>query len=63
MRSVVDLPAPLGPSSATSSPSATDRSMPRTASTFVFPRVKLLVKPVVSIITAPPLGSWIRYER
>jgi hypothetical protein len=34
MSSVVDLPAPFGPSSATVSPDSTVTSMPRTARTF-----------------------------
>ena len=50
MRSVVDLPAPFGPSRATSSPRSTCRSRPRTASTVSFFVVKCFVSPLVRII-------------
>jgi hypothetical protein len=49
IRKVVDLPAPLGPRSATSSPSATSRSRLRTASTVCFLTVKCLVRDSVWI--------------
>ena len=49
IRSVVDLPAPLGPRKATSSPWPTSRSRPRTASTVVLWRVKCRVRPWVRI--------------
>ena len=50
IRRVVDLPAPLGPRNATSSPRWTSRSSPRTASTVFLWRVKCLVSPRVRII-------------
>ena len=49
MRRVVDLPAPLGPRKATSSPWSMVRSSPRTASTVFFCDVKRLVRPRVTI--------------
>lgn len=50
IRRVVDLPAPLGPRNATSSPGATSRSRPRTASIVCFLRVKRLLSPRVRIM-------------
>jgi len=44
------LPAPFGPSRATSSPRSTSRSRPRTASTVFFFVVKCFVNPLVRII-------------
>src|SRR5918998_608293 len=56
MRSVVVLPAPLGPSTATSSPGSTSSVMPRTACTVWFlPVTKSFVSPRV-LITGPPPG-------
>ena len=49
IRRVVDLPAPLGPRNATSSPRPISRSRPRTASTVAFLRVKWRVSPRVTM--------------
>src|SRR5262249_13588412 len=61
IRRVVVLPAPFGPRKPKISPPATDRSMPRTASTVRAlrpdPTVKDLRSPVVSIMRAPKCGS------
>src|SRR5688572_5838872 len=53
MRRVVDLPAPLGPSTATISPFPTSRSRARTASTVSLPTRNERVRPRASIMSAP----------
>ena len=53
MRMVVDLPAPFGPSTATSSPGAMSRSSACTACTVRSPRAKSLVSPRVRIAVIP----------
>src|SRR5215472_1883286 len=50
IRSVVVLPAPLGPRKPTISPPPTVRSTPRTASTFRFRAVNVRARPCASII-------------
>ncbi len=62
IRSVVDLPAPLGPSRATSSPRSTVRSRPRTASTVCLPTVKCLGQRVGRGSSSSVMGPR-RYER
>ena len=54
IRSVVDLPAPLGPRKATSSPGATSMSTPLTASTVSFLLTKCRLSRSVWIIIAHP---------
>ncbi len=56
IRMVVVFPAPLGPSTATSSPGAMSRSRPRTACTVgPLPPAKSLVSPLVRIMAGSPL--------
>src|SRR5580700_10483814 len=57
MSIVVDLPAPLGPSSATVSPAAIDTSMPRTARIGPSGPAKDLTRPLSSMLPGPPVAG------